>query len=144
MKRTAPLVRMTKRQRRTARRHYGQATGLPKPLNEFPPAVRRIIKVRAEGRCEICNGRRGVMAHHRRPRRREGWREGTNVASNGLWICADCDHRMECSGPGRRKALDLGQILGSWQDPAVERVLYRGRVVVLGDDGTVTEVEGDE
>ncbi len=118
-----------------AGRRVGAATGNPKPINDFSPTTRALVRERSGGRCEACGAEPAVIHHHRRPRRHDGWRPGTNEASNDLRIGLDCNERIEHQD--RAGAYPLGQLLHAEQDPAVEPVLYRGRWVLLGDDGSV-------
>lgn len=133
LKRSGPIVPKPRSSR------VGAATGKPKPLNDFSPAVRALVRKRSGGVCEACGLETAVLHHHRRPRRRDGWRPGTNEPSNALHLGVDCNERIEHQD--RAGALALGQLLHAEQDPAAEPVLYRGARVLLADDGSVLPVE---
>ena len=120
----------------------GAATGQPKPLNDFSPATRKLVRERSGGLCEACGDEPAVLHHHRRPRRRDGWRPGTNEASNALHLGVDCNERIEVDD--RLGALELGQLLHADQDPAAEPVLRRGEWVLLTDDGRYEPTSHEE
>lgn len=135
LKRSAPLT--AKHSDAPSRKGRGRhaASGELKPLNDFPPKVRALVRHRSGLICEACGAERAVIHHHRRPRRREGWRPGTNVASNALHIGLVCDEWIERQN--RAGALEVGQLLTAEQDPAAVPVAYRGRWVLLDDLGHV-------
>ncbi|WP_342480080.1 HNH endonuclease [Paenibacillus sp. FSL L8-0340] len=54
--------------------------------NEFPPAVIKLLKKRADGRCEVCKQRSDIETHHVRTRARDG----RGVFQNGLRVCGIC------------------------------------------------------
>lgn len=112
----------------------------------FSKAVRDLIAARSEGVCElmiplVCTGR-GEQAHHRRPRGIGGSRrDDTNLASNGLWLCASCHAYIESH---RTEALEKGWLLRqptrSSAAPADIPVVYRGVTRHLTDLGLLQEV----
>lgn len=112
----------------------------------FPTATRQVIQQRAQGACEalivtVCTGR-GEQAHHRRPRGIGGSRRyDTNLASNGLWLCASCHAYIESH---RTEALEKGWLLRqptrSSAAPADIPVVYRGVTRHLTDLGLLQEV----
>jgi hypothetical protein len=54
--------------------------------NEFPPAVIKKLKERADGKCEACKQRPDIETHHVRSRARDG----RGVFQNGLRVCGEC------------------------------------------------------
>lgn len=105
--------------------------------------AREIVKERCCGVCEVCgkylNGWDGYSLHHRQPRQSGGTNK-QDRASNLIAACGSgatgCHGHIESQ---RRDAYDTGLLVHSWEDPADTPVqLHRG-LVLLHDDGTVTE-----
>ncbi|MEV6432882.1 hypothetical protein [Nocardia sp. NPDC051463] len=110
----------------------------------FPKPVKALMFVRGGGRCEIDDCGPIEHWHHRGPRSLGGttapW---VNRAANGLGLAAPChehveSHRAEAyrngwlvSRNGTRTAVDVP-------------VLYRGRSVLLADDGSIRPIGGDQ
>ncbi len=106
-------------------------------MTGFSPTVRRIIHERSEFWCERCGLKRGVQAHHRRPRGMGGTkRPETNQASAGVWLCLECHAAVESN---RAAALSEGWLVPQNSDPATVPLLYRGSWVHLDDLGNMTE-----
>jgi hypothetical protein len=105
----------------------------------FPKQVRDIITARAKGGCEICFFSHPDQIHHRRPRGAGGSKApDTNLASNGIAICAAC-HRMVESN--RELAFTNGWLVRQGHDPATVPVLRHGSEwVQLNNDGDMKEV----
>lgn len=103
-------------------------------------AVRRQVEAR-DGSCARCDlpGLRvwpAHQVHHRRPRGMGGsQRDNTNSPANLLWLCAVCHAWIERH---REQALADGYLIGQhYTDPSAIPVLWHGRYVYLGHDGTV-------
>jgi 5-methylcytosine-specific restriction protein A len=121
-------------------------------MTGFSREVRDLVRQRATADldddrhviCEVmarCPGR--VVAlydlHHRRCRGAGGSRRPeTNLAGNALAICRDCHAFIESQ---REMAFRNGWLVRQSQTPADVPVLYRGRWVLLADDGTVTPAD---
>jgi hypothetical protein len=135
LQRKAPLRRVAMSPRRTPLRRSTKRLGL------WPPArprvtreerrAREVVQQRSEGRCEACCVEHPGTEWHHRVRRSQG---GLWSASNGLWLCATV-HAWITLNPHSARAKGWG--LWSTEDPTAERVLYRGRWVLLTDDGSV-------
>lgn len=63
----------------------------------FSEGVRAVIRARAANVCDRCGMHRpGMQIHHRRPRRMGGsFQPDTNLAANGLYLCAKCHADVE-------------------------------------------------
>lgn len=109
----------------------------------FPPATTQLIENRSDGQCEIglagC-GRVAVEVQHRRARGSGGSRRPeTNQASNGLGTCRSCHTYIESHlEEARVKGWSVRQSVAY---PAEVEVLRLGTWVLLGNDGTIVEVE---
>jgi hypothetical protein len=124
------LVRqmLPKRQPRTKR-----------PKNPGEANTRKLLAARSGGWCERCGIAPAQSVHHRLKRSQGGpW-----SASNCVHVCGDgvrfCHGFAELNPDA---AGDEGLHLRPWMSPADSRFLYRGRWVLLNDDGTVSPVEG--
>lgn len=103
----------------------------------FPDTVREIILARSGGNCEVMAGPSCLYAvhqiHHRRPRGMGGSRRGsTNKPSNALAVCWPCHGHIEAN---REKALQNGWLVSQGDEPVEQSVLWRGRPVLLDDNG---------
>ncbi|MFJ8687378.1 HNH endonuclease [Micromonospora wenchangensis] len=120
----------------------------PAPKRRTRPAVpahiRAALVERSGGWCEIarpgCTGQGSDPSH--RITQKAGGRHGEakvrhDRLSNVMWACRAC-HRFVTANPAASKAEHVGWALEEWQNPATCPALYRGRLVLLGDDGTVT------
>lgn len=112
----------------------------PKRPQGFPKKVKDIMGTRSGGMCEIDNCGPIFEWHHRGPRALGGtsapW---VNRAANGLGLASRCHRRVESN---RAKAYENGWLVrrnGS-QTAAEVPVLYRGRWVLLTDDGGVNPI----
>lgn len=107
----------------------------------FSAAVRTTIRQRADGYCEKCGTRRGIQAHHRRPRGMGGSKlDDTNTASNALLLCGDCHADIESN---RDTAINRGWLVPQHHNPADIPVFYRGTWVYLDDLGGLSEVDAN-
>lgn len=104
----------------------------------FSPAVKEIVTGRSNGMCEICGDQPGAEFHHRRARGMGGSRRtDTNTPANCLLLCGgDGCHRMIESN--RTVARVMGWLVPQGWAPADAKVIYRGEVKWLHDDGEVT------
>lgn len=113
------------------------------PPKRMPRTVYRAVFERAEDMagwpaCEalipgVCGG---VAEHwHHRQLRSQG---GEHVVVNGIGICSDC-HTYIHGHPA--ESYRNGWIVHPYDYPEDEPVLRRGRLVLLHEDGTMTEVE---
>ncbi|WP_433460730.1 HNH endonuclease [Micromonospora sp. CA-248212] len=109
-----------------------------------PPAVRDSLIERAAGWCEIqrlgCFGQGTDPSH--RVSQKSGGRHGEaktrhDRLSNLMWACRRC-HDFVTNNPEASKAPSVGWALEEWQRPAECPALYRGRLVLLADDGSMT------
>lgn len=106
-------------------------------MTGFSAAVRATIRQRADGWCEKCGVRRGIQAHHRRPRGMGGSKlDDTNTASNALLLCGDCHADIESN---RDVAVNHGWLVTQQNNPVDIPVFYRGRTVLLDDLGNLRE-----
>ncbi len=119
----------------------GGSSPASRPRDTGPsPEVRQAVYEREAHRCAVCADGAGPMAVHHRAGRRMGGtsKESINYLSNLLLLCESCHLRVESH---RTDALDRGLLVSQHAaDPAAVPVAYRGAVVLLGNDGTVTEV----
>lgn len=101
------------------------------------PVTRQLVQTRDQV-CVSC-GEPGEQIHHRRSRSMGGTRRASaNSPGNLVTLCVECHASVESN---RADALDRGLLLSqSVQDPSAWPVCWRDRVVLLGDDGSVTEL----
>lgn len=120
----------------------------PKPATEFVKAVKEILLARSGGLCELDSCGPIEVYHHRAPRGRGGsslaW---IGKAANGLALSNRCHDVAEGRLPDSSRVTSyangwLVRRNGDKQSADVP-VLYRGRWVLLGDDGSVRPVGGD-
>lgn len=123
---------------RTAR-----ATKKPAPQG-FPASVKAIVHARSKGVCELDSCGPAQVIHHRRPRGAGGtslpW---VNRAANALHLSDAC-HAQRVEAQRHLSYVNgwLVSMLGTAVSADVP-VLYRGRWVLLRDDGSVTPIQGD-
>lgn len=132
---SAPLPRSN-----LAANQVGHHKPAKRPRNTGPAAsVLRILAARSEGLCEFWQCLNDAAhTHHRRPRRMGGSTAvDTNLASNLVRLCPGCHEFTESR---RTKALEIGLLLNSTADPLRAPVLLRYGHVLLGNDGTWTDV----
>lgn len=100
----------------------------------FPDEVKALVLMRSDGRREACGERTGDLQYHHRRARGMGStrRPDTNTASNCLLVCL-LDHAEIESH--RAISYDRGHLVRSMQSPIAIPVLYRGKWVLLDDDG---------
>jgi 5-methylcytosine-specific restriction protein A len=113
------------------------------PKNTGPDAAtRQLVYFRDGFTCVSCGTADGpFQVHHRRPRGAGGSsRQDTNSPSNLVLICPACHEDVESF---RNDARERGLLLSQTAIPAECPVLWRGRVVLLCDDGTVTDLPPD-
>ena len=104
--------------------------------SEFSPEVKATVDGRAMWTCEVCGEGDIAEYHHRRPRGSGGSkRADTGGAANCLGLCRNC-HRMIESN--RTVARVMGWLVPQGWAPADAKVIYRGEVRWLHDDGEVT------
>jgi len=103
--------------------------------------ARLAVYRRSRAVCEVCGNRPGQSWHHRKNRSQGGrW-----TPANGLHVCGD--GTTGCHGwigANPAESYKNGWLVRSTFDPAAIPVRYRGRLVLLDDDGGVTDVEGPE
>lgn len=108
----------------------------------FSEAVRQIISRRSAGMCELDFCGPAEQYHHRAPRQIGGTRvEWVNAAANALHVSLGCHNRIE---RWRSESLDNGWLVSRIATAVAAEVpvLYRGRWVLLSDDGRVTPATG--
>lgn len=102
---------------------------------EFTDEVKQTVNVRAFYRCEVCGEDPIFEYHHRRPRGNGGSKRGdTGKASNCLGLCRQCHRMIE---KHRNIARLMGWLVPQRWLPADVKVIYRGEVRWLDDDGLV-------
>lgn len=112
-------------------------------------ATRRLIAERSDGMCEGTNCGQPATDHHHRLNRKAGGRHGeAAIRINGAaWLIHTCRrHHAEVTspfGPMREKALRSGWLLLEHQDGTTVPVLYRGRWVLLTNDGQCVPVPAE-
>ncbi len=115
----------------------------PKPNRDgFSEAVKQTISDRSAGICEVDFCSPAEQYHHRAPRGRGGTRlPWVNEAANALHVALRCHDFIEAH---RALAKDNGWLVprNGTRTAADVKVLYRGRWVLLRDDGTVAPIEG--
>lgn len=104
------------------------------------PATRRLLRQRADGRCEVCGLAWPTNSHHRKNRSQGGGDELSNL----LAVCGS--GTTECHGyitehPG--ESYLKGWSVRQSQDPAEVPVLYRGIYVLLDNLGNLHDYTGD-
>jgi len=100
-------------------------------------ATRSLVYARDGYRCVVCGtDDDALVLHHRSGRRAGGSSDPTkNSPANLLTACEQCN--LDLERPPRRYA--DGLLVRSWNDPAEVPVQYRGRMVLLSDDGSVRD-----
>lgn len=121
---------------------------IPKPPKEFPEHVKDIMWTRSGGVCELDSCGPAEVYHHRRPRGNGGSSlDWVNRAANGLALSDSCHMKVEGRLTGSSRAWSTVQgwlVSQNGTDIAADvHVLYRGRYVLLADDGRVRDIEGD-
>lgn len=103
-----------------------------------------IVDERSGGRCEMRRGagrcpNKATEHQHRRPRRSGGSTDlATETAANIYGICRPCHANVESH---RNFSYANGWLLHAALDPASEPVWLWSGWVLLGEDGSVTNVE---
>ncbi|WP_280475457.1 HNH endonuclease [Nocardia asiatica] len=111
-----------------------------RPKNPGESATRKLLATRSGGLCERCGIAPAQSVHHR-------WKRGQGgpwSASNCVALCGDgvrgchgfAEHNPNAAEPE-------GLHLRPWITPADSRFLYRGRWVLLTDDGRVETIGGE-
>lgn len=110
-----------------------------KVRNPGESKTRAILAARSGGRCERCSAP-AESVHHRLKRGQGGpW-----SPSNCVAVCGD--GVRACHGWCERHpnaARAQGFHVRPWETPAEVALLYRGRWVLLGDDGSVVPAGGE-
>lgn len=118
----------------------------PKLPARFTAAAIAVMAARSGGICEIDSCGRAVEYHHRGATSMGGSRLGwVNQPANGLAVTGWCHLKAEgrLTGWSRRTSRDNGWLVSRNGTKTADKVpvLYRGRWVLLTDDGAVTPVE---
>ena len=104
-------------------------------------AVVDLVIARAACYCERCGGPalESMALHHRKLKSRGG----KDTPSNLIWIHHSCHNLATDSIHLAPKAATAkGFMVSSWQDPAQTPMLTpEGLMVLLADDGTITEAK---
>lgn len=121
----------------------------PKPVKKprqpegFSASVKDTICARSGGACERDECGPAEVYHHRRARGAGGtslpW---VNRAANGLHVSNACHLGIELNRTRSYMNGWLVSMLGTVMSADVP-VLYRGRFVLLRDDGSIRPIEGD-
>lgn len=103
------------------------------------------LLARSGGFCEVggCSLADGFSRHHRRPRGAGGSRRAdTNLLTNLLLVCGSgvtgCHGFIESN---RTWAYAHGYLVRQDHDPETTPVVYRGSLVFLNTDGTLTPID---
>ena len=104
---------------------------------EFTEKARKVIRTRAQDKCELCGTRcTDGQIHHRKPRGMGGTKnQASRSISNGLYVHFRCHHMIEMN---RAKALENGWLIRQSGDPELEPVRLHSGWVVLNPDGSVS------
>lgn len=123
-----------------------RSTLTSRPQPAVPRPVVRALAARSGGVCEamlpVCL-RAATDPCHRVKRGMGGRHGGAAVESarlSDLWHGCRACHGWTHDNPAR--SYEMGLMVHEGFDPAVEPVLYRGRWVLLGDDGSVHDLTG--
>lgn len=134
MKRGKPLRRTASLRARTPMKRGIAKLKVVRKFDSSEEPCKAVVKRRSGGTCEICGIRPGESVHHRRKQSQQGpW-----TPSNCLHLCGDGRSPDGCHGMvtnTRSEYYDNGWLVRSWEDWAAKPVLYRGRMVVLDDEG---------
>lgn len=106
---------------------------------QFTEKARKVIKERANGRCELCGVRAEETAqiHHRKPRGMGGTKNpASRSVANGLFVHFRCHQRIELN---RAEAIKNGWLVLQSGDLSQPVLLHYGWVV-LHEDGSVYEL----
>jgi hypothetical protein len=107
-------------------------------VTPIPKAQRDLLKIRSQGRCEVCGVAPATNFHHRKNRSQGG----AHDLSNALHVCGS--GTTGCHGwitEHPIKAFDNGWSVRSSQVPAEVVVKRKGQWVWLDDLGYVTPTE---
>ncbi|AVO21671.1 HNH endonuclease [Mycobacterium phage MooMoo] len=109
----------------------------------FPLEVKAIAWSRCGGRCEVCGEATSDLQHHHRRARGMGStrRPETNLPANCLMVCHLDHNRIESH---RTLSYNNGWLIRSMHNPMETPVLYRGKWVLLDDDGFVYRLTEQE
>ncbi len=109
-------------------------------MTGFSNATKRLVFLRAGGRCERCGWiEEASQYHHRRPRGMGGSRAAdTNGAANCVLLCHYCHTDVESC---RDVSLVAGFLVRQGSSPAETPVWRLKEWVLLDDFGYVTPVE---
>ena len=109
-------------------------------MTGFSNATKRLVFLRAGGRCERCGWiEEATQYHHRRPRAMGGSRAAdTNGAANCLLLCHYCHNHVESY---RDESISRGFLVSQGKKPAETPMLFGKKWVFLDDFGYVTPVE---
>lgn len=93
---------------------------------KFSTNVRKVVLLRAEGRCEGCGLKGSLQLHHRRPRGMGGSTDPkAGTAANALALCSGC--HLQVAEQKRDGAREMGWLIPQGTDPEETPVrLYDG------------------
>lgn len=104
-------------------------------------AIVDLVIQRAGGYCEKCGrpASESMALHHRKLRSRGG----KDSVSNLIYVHHGCHNLNSDSIHSQPSyATDKGWMVSSWDDPATSpMVLPDGRLVILGENGKITEIK---
>jgi hypothetical protein len=112
------------------------------PSGEFPQVVKDRMFARAHGVCELDGCGPVEVYHHRAPRGAGGtslpW---IGKAANGLGVSHSCHDLIENA---RHRSYVNGWLIrrNGLKKAEQVHVRYRGAYVLLGDDGSISPIEG--
>ena len=111
-----------------------QLKAIPRPVRPEERRTRKVVRARSGDLCERC-GAPGTNMSHRKPVSQGGlWEPANLIHLCGMGNASGCHGWVHADPDGIASA--TGWSLKSWQDPAVESVLYPdGTRWLLRDDG---------
>jgi 5-methylcytosine-specific restriction endonuclease McrA len=106
----------------------------PKPTPAESRAAYARVKERSFGLCEICGAKQATEIHHRLHRSHGG----QDTVQNLLHVCGWGNH-TGCHGSAHSHTdrYTNGWAVRTGNDPALRPVLYRGRLMILTQEGGI-------
>jgi hypothetical protein len=136
LQRRTPLKAKTQLSQRSIPRSSGPVKPRKHPaVTKAEKDTRNIVRTRSGGLCELHGGHRGDSMHHRKNRSQGGqWTPG-----NILHLCGDGTTGAHGWITEHPLAAEInGWAVKSTENPSAVPVLYRGRWVLLDDEGGIT------
>lgn len=103
--------------------------------SKFSTTTRLTVRRRSGGWCERCAVSPASQMHHRDARGMGGsYDEALDSPCNALDLCEKCHRWIESN---RKFSMTRGWLVGHGQEASEVPVLYRGRWMILSDDGAL-------